>query len=60
MKVIVNGAAGRMGKEILALVEKEARGSVLAFAADRDYCESYKKFFSSCLPLFRAFINEKK
>lgn len=23
--------------------------------ADRDYCESYKKFFSSCLPLFRAF-----
>ena len=28
--------------------------------ADRDYCESYKKFFSSCLPLFRAFINEKK
>lgn len=36
MKVIVNGAAGRMGKEILALVEKKARGSVLAFAADRD------------------------
>lgn len=23
--------------------------------ADRDYCESYQKFFSSCLPLFRAF-----
>ena len=28
--------------------------------ADRDYCEAYKKFFSSCLPLFRVFINEKK
>ena len=27
---------------------------------DRDYCEAYKKFFSSCLPLFRVFINEKK
>lgn len=25
-----------------------------------DYCEAYKKFFSVCLPLFRAFINEKK
>lgn len=23
--------------------------------ADRDYCESYQKFFSSCLPLFRVF-----
>ncbi len=22
---------------------------------DRDYCDAYKKFFSSCLPLFRAF-----
>lgn len=28
--------------------------------ADRDYCEAYKKFFSSCLPLFRVFINEKR
>ena len=28
--------------------------------ADRDYCEAYKKFFSSCLPLFRAFRNEQK
>lgn len=36
MKVIVNGAAGRMGKEILALIEKGARGSELAFAADRE------------------------
>lgn len=27
---------------------------------DRDYCNAYKKFFSSCLPLFRVFINEKK
>lgn len=35
MKVIVNGAAGRMGKEILALVDKGIRGSALAFAADR-------------------------
>ena len=25
-----------------------------------DYCEAYKKFFSSCLPLFRVFINEKR
>ena len=24
-----------------------------------DYCEAYKKFFNSCLPLFRVFINEK-
>lgn len=27
--------------------------------ADRDYCEAYKKFFSSCLPLFRMFRPEK-
>lgn len=27
---------------------------------DTDYCEAYRKFFSSCLPLFRVFINEKK
>lgn len=27
---------------------------------DRDYCEAYKTFFSSCLPLFRVFIGEKK
>lgn len=26
--------------------------------ADRDYCESYQKFFSSCLPLFRVFGRE--
>ncbi len=24
-----------------------------------DYCKAYRKFFSSCLPLFRVFINEK-
>ncbi len=24
-----------------------------------DYCKAYKKFFNSCLPLFRVFINEK-
>ncbi len=24
-----------------------------------DYCTAYKKFFTSCLPLFRVFINEK-
>ncbi|MBR6618870.1 MAG: radical SAM protein [Clostridia bacterium] len=24
-----------------------------------DYCKAYKKFFASCLPLFRVFINEK-
>ncbi len=28
--------------------------------ADRNYCESYKAFFDACLPLFRAFIAEKK
>ena len=28
--------------------------------ADRDYCEAYKKFFSSCLPLFRVFTDEAK
>ncbi len=27
---------------------------------DRSYCESYKGFFDACLPLFRAFIAEKK
>ncbi len=27
---------------------------------DRDYCEAYKTFFNSCLPLFRVFINEKR
>ena len=27
---------------------------------DRSYCESYKAFFNACLPLFRAFIAEKK
>ncbi len=26
---------------------------------DRDYCEAYKAFFKSCLPLFRVFMNEK-
>lgn len=26
---------------------------------DRDYCESYKRFFSSCLPLFRMFTMKK-
>lgn len=36
MKVILNGAAGRMGREILALIEKGARGAELAFAADRE------------------------
>lgn len=25
-----------------------------------DYCTAYKKFFNSCLPLFRVFINEKQ
>ncbi|MCD7827112.1 MAG: SPASM domain-containing protein [Clostridiales bacterium] len=24
-----------------------------------DYCEAYKRFFNSCLPLFRVFANEK-
>ena len=24
-----------------------------------DYCIAYKRFFTSCLPLFRVFINEK-
>lgn len=24
-----------------------------------DYCRAYKRFFNSCLPLFRVFINEK-
>lgn len=26
---------------------------------DRDYCEAYRAFFKSCLPLFRVFMNEK-
>jgi len=28
--------------------------------ADRDYCAAYKKFFSSCLPLFRVFGTAKR
>ena len=36
MKVIVNGAAGFMGREVLAIVNKGDRGSELAFAADRE------------------------
>ena len=28
--------------------------------ADKDYCYAYRAFFSSCLPLFRVFINEKR
>ncbi len=36
MKVIVNGAAGRMGAEVLSAVKNGYRGSVLAFAADRE------------------------
>ncbi|MBE6708782.1 MAG: 4-hydroxy-tetrahydrodipicolinate reductase, partial [Ruminococcaceae bacterium] len=36
MKVIVNGAAGFMGREVLSIVEKGARGAELAFAADRE------------------------
>lgn len=27
---------------------------------DRNYCEAYKAFFNSCLPLFRVFINENR
>lgn len=26
---------------------------------DREYCQAYKLFFSSCLPLFRVFLSEK-
>ena len=35
MKVIVNGAAGRMGTELLALLKQGCRDASLAFAADR-------------------------
>ena len=28
--------------------------------ADRNYCSAYKKFYHSCLPLFRVFANEFK
>lgn len=28
--------------------------------ADRDYCSAYKRFYSSCLPLFRMFTKNKK
>ena len=30
-------------------------GGCKRIRADRDYCEAYKKFFSSCLPLFSVF-----
>ncbi len=26
---------------------------------DKNYCQAYKTFFNSCLPLFRVFVNEK-
>ncbi len=35
MKVIVNGAAGRMGAEVLAAVKSGYKNSVLAYAADQ-------------------------
>lgn len=35
MKVIVNGAAGRMGGEVLSVLERERGDCSLAFAADR-------------------------
>ncbi len=36
MKIIVNGAAGRMGTEVLKIVDKGSRGADLAYAADRE------------------------
>lgn len=36
MKVIVNGASGRMGAEVLASIKKSYRNATLAFAADRE------------------------
>ena len=35
-------------------------GGCKRIKASGDYCNAYKKFFSSCLPLFRVFINEKQ
>ncbi len=35
-------------------------GGCKRMKADRDYCESYKAFFKSSLPLFRVFINERQ
>ena len=34
MKIIVNGAAGRMGAEVLRMISDSARGSELAAAVD--------------------------
>ncbi len=36
MKIIVNGAAGRMGAHVLEAINKGYRGATLAFAADRE------------------------
>ncbi len=56
-------------KESLAIKEECKKCKYLALCRgggckrnryDRDYCESYKGFFDACLPLFRAFIAEKK
>ena len=63
------GRATEFLKESLAVPDKCQKcryyplcraGGCKRTRADRDYCEAYKKFFSSCLPLFRVFINEKK
>ena len=35
MKIIINGAAGRMGAEVLRMISNGARGSELAAAVDR-------------------------
>lgn len=34
-------------------------GGCKRMRADKDYCEAYRKFFGRCLPMFRAFSNEK-
>ena len=36
MKIIVNGAAGFMGREVLKIIESGKRSAVLAYAADID------------------------
>lgn len=36
MKIIINGAAGYMGAEVLKIIEKGSRGAALAYAADRE------------------------
>ncbi len=69
LKVLANGKkATQFIKESLKVPENCKRcryfplcraGGCKRQRADRDYCQAYQKFFSSCMPLLRMFRAEK-